>query len=195
MGAAASQHHSHATFNLPSKNLRKMDNIHHYNPFTGGYHDSVPRLNTQVITTHYIRWGVLWYQPLTGHYEGGDWYAWLWDERSFIDYNEYTPESSTEESATSKDDLSLDDLREDHDREETENTSISNSPPGSAIPPPLAPSQEEAYRRKCIQLRRRMNEVEESNDVSQHLRPILFTVNINTIVGCSSQTRSNGQRH
>lgn len=39
-------------------------------------------------------------------------------------------------------------------------------PPG-AIPPPLPPSVEEAYRRKCIQLKQRMNEVEEANDASR----------------------------
>ncbi len=33
-----------------------------------------------------------------------------------------------------------------------------------AIPPPLPPSVEEAYRKKCIELKRRMTEVEESND-------------------------------
>ena len=33
------------------------------------------------------------------------------------------------------------------------------------IPPPLPPSVEEAYRKKCIELKRRMTEVEESNDV------------------------------
>ena len=32
------------------------------------------------------------------------------------------------------------------------------------LPAPLPPSVEEAYRKKCIELRRRMNEVEESND-------------------------------
>ena len=32
------------------------------------------------------------------------------------------------------------------------------------IPPALAPSVEEAYRKKCIELKRRMTEVEESND-------------------------------
>ncbi|KAL2056109.1 hypothetical protein ABVK25_003752 [Lepraria finkii] len=32
------------------------------------------------------------------------------------------------------------------------------------IPPPLPPSVEEAYRKKCIELKRRMTEVEESND-------------------------------
>ncbi|KAG9246696.1 putative HMG box-containing protein C10F6.08c [Calycina marina] len=36
-----------------------------------------------------------------------------------------------------------------------------------AIPPPLAPSIEEAYRRKCIQLKQRMNEVEDANDASR----------------------------
>ena len=41
------------------------------------------------------------------------------------------------------------------------------SPPPVAagtIPPPLPPSVEEAYRKKCIELKRRMTEVEESND-------------------------------
>ena len=33
-----------------------------------------------------------------------------------------------------------------------------------ALPPPLPPSVEEAYKKKCIELKRRMNEVEESND-------------------------------
>jgi non-histone protein 10 len=32
------------------------------------------------------------------------------------------------------------------------------------VPPPLPPSVEEAYRKKCIELKRRMTEVEESND-------------------------------
>jgi non-histone protein 10 len=36
-----------------------------------------------------------------------------------------------------------------------------------AVPPPLPPSVEEAYRRKCIQLKQRMNEVEEANDASR----------------------------
>jgi non-histone protein 10 len=36
-----------------------------------------------------------------------------------------------------------------------------------AVPPPLPPSVEEAYRRKCIQLKQRMNEVEETNDASR----------------------------
>ena len=34
-----------------------------------------------------------------------------------------------------------------------------------AIPPTLPPSVEEAYKKKCIELKRRLNEVEESNDV------------------------------
>ncbi|KZF21632.1 hypothetical protein L228DRAFT_156680 [Xylona heveae TC161] len=37
-------------------------------------------------------------------------------------------------------------------------------PPSSAIPGPLPPSVEQAYRRKCADLKRRMNEVEDSND-------------------------------
>jgi len=40
-------------------------------------------------------------------------------------------------------------------------------PPANAIPPTLPPSVEEAYRRKCIQLRHRMKTVEESNDASR----------------------------
>lgn len=39
-------------------------------------------------------------------------------------------------------------------------------PPG-AIPPVLPPSVEEAYRRKCIQLKQRLNEVEEGNDAAR----------------------------
>jgi non-histone protein 10 len=35
------------------------------------------------------------------------------------------------------------------------------------IPPALPPSVEEAYRRKCVQLKQRMNEVEEANDASR----------------------------
>jgi hypothetical protein len=35
------------------------------------------------------------------------------------------------------------------------------------VPPPLPPSVEEAYRRKCVQLKQRMNEVEEANDASR----------------------------
>lgn len=33
-----------------------------------------------------------------------------------------------------------------------------------SVPPTLPPSVEEAYKKKCIELKRRMNEVEESND-------------------------------
>lgn len=39
--------------------------------------------------------------------------------------------------------------------------------PQSAIPPILPPSVEEAYRRKCVQLRNRTKEVEESNDAAR----------------------------
>ncbi|KAK4114254.1 hypothetical protein N656DRAFT_750204 [Canariomyces notabilis] len=39
--------------------------------------------------------------------------------------------------------------------------------PATAIPPPLPPSVEEAYRRKCIQLKQRTNEVEEANDAAR----------------------------
>jgi len=39
--------------------------------------------------------------------------------------------------------------------------------PASTIPPALPPSVEEAYRRKCIQLKQRTAEVEESNDASR----------------------------
>lgn len=35
------------------------------------------------------------------------------------------------------------------------------------VPPALPPSVEEAYRRKCIQLRQRTNEVEEANDAAR----------------------------
>lgn len=41
-------------------------------------------------------------------------------------------------------------------------------PPASQVPlhrnPPLAPSQELAYRKKCIDLRRRLTEIEQHND-------------------------------
>ena len=46
-------------------------------------------------------------------------------------------------------------------------TADSVNPPSVAagsVPPTLPPSVEEAYRKKCIELKRRMNEVEESND-------------------------------
>ncbi|KAI0127574.1 putative HMG box-containing protein C10F6.08c [Xylariales sp. AK1849] len=36
--------------------------------------------------------------------------------------------------------------------------------PSSSNPPPLAPTVEEAYRRKCIQLKQRSQEIEEEND-------------------------------
>ncbi|KAK1676679.1 hypothetical protein BDP55DRAFT_660429 [Colletotrichum godetiae] len=39
--------------------------------------------------------------------------------------------------------------------------------PQSAIPPSLPPSVEEAYRRKCIQLKQRTGEVEEENDATR----------------------------
>ncbi|KAL2188453.1 hypothetical protein L209DRAFT_763176 [Thermothelomyces heterothallicus CBS 203.75] len=39
--------------------------------------------------------------------------------------------------------------------------------PASSIPPALPPSVEEAYRRKCIQLKQRTNEVEEANDAAR----------------------------
>ncbi|TAQ88355.1 hypothetical protein B7494_g3305 [Chlorociboria aeruginascens] len=41
------------------------------------------------------------------------------------------------------------------------------APPTGVIPPPLPPSVEEAYRRKCVQLKQRMIEVEEANDASR----------------------------
>ena len=37
----------------------------------------------------------------------------------------------------------------------------------SAVPPSLPPSVEEAYRRKCVQLKNRTNEVEEANDAAR----------------------------
>ncbi len=45
------------------------------------------------------------------------------------------------------------------------NTSPSRTVAAGTIPPPLPPSVEEAYKKKCIELKRRMQEVEESNDV------------------------------
>ncbi|CAN8096736.1 unnamed protein product [Discula destructiva] len=39
--------------------------------------------------------------------------------------------------------------------------------PPPSIPPPLPPSVEEAYRRKCLQLKRRTNEVEEDNEAAR----------------------------
>ncbi|KAK3340989.1 hypothetical protein B0H65DRAFT_430508 [Neurospora tetraspora] len=40
-------------------------------------------------------------------------------------------------------------------------------PSASSVPPQLPPSVEEAYRRKCIQLKQRTNEVEEANDAAR----------------------------
>ena len=45
------------------------------------------------------------------------------------------------------------------------NISSSRAVAAGTIPPPLPPSVEEAYKKKCIELKRRMQEVEESNDV------------------------------
>ncbi len=39
--------------------------------------------------------------------------------------------------------------------------------PAGSIPPELPPSVEAAYRKKCIQLKTRLNEVEEANDASR----------------------------
>ncbi|EAA29377.2 hypothetical protein GE21DRAFT_4909 [Neurospora crassa] len=39
--------------------------------------------------------------------------------------------------------------------------------PASSVPPQLPPSVEEAYRRKCIQLKQRTTEVEEANDAAR----------------------------
>lgn len=44
------------------------------------------------------------------------------------------------------------------------NAVATNHTSNASIPPPLPPSVEAAYRRKCIQLKRRMNEVDETND-------------------------------
>ncbi|OIW33389.1 hypothetical protein CONLIGDRAFT_628275 [Coniochaeta ligniaria NRRL 30616] len=44
-----------------------------------------------------------------------------------------------------------------------------SSPASAGIPPPLPPTVEEAYRRKCIQLKHRTKEVENANDAA-HLR-------------------------
>lgn len=37
----------------------------------------------------------------------------------------------------------------------------------ASVPSPLPPSVEEAYRRKCVQLKNRTNEVEEANDAAR----------------------------
>ncbi|ODA79649.1 hypothetical protein RJ55_05243 [Drechmeria coniospora] len=39
--------------------------------------------------------------------------------------------------------------------------------PPTAVPPSLPPSVEEAYRRKCVQLKNRTNEVEDANDAAR----------------------------
>ncbi|KAK3902069.1 hypothetical protein C8A05DRAFT_34247 [Staphylotrichum tortipilum] len=39
--------------------------------------------------------------------------------------------------------------------------------PATSVPPALPPSVEEAYRRKCIQLKQRTNEVEDANDAAR----------------------------
>jgi hypothetical protein len=44
-----------------------------------------------------------------------------------------------------------------------------SSPASASIPPPLPPTVEEAYRRKCVQLKHRTKEVENANDAA-HLR-------------------------
>lgn len=46
-------------------------------------------------------------------------------------------------------------------------TRRANPAHSTAIPPPLPPSVEEAYRRKCLQLKRRTNEVEEDNEAAR----------------------------
>lgn len=51
-----------------------------------------------------------------------------------------------------------------HNRKNYQPDMLTSSGP---IPPALPPSVEEAYRRKCIQLKQRMNEVEEANDASR----------------------------
>ncbi|KAL2064220.1 hypothetical protein VTL71DRAFT_4714 [Oculimacula yallundae] len=43
------------------------------------------------------------------------------------------------------------------------------APPSGSVPPELPPSVEEAYKRKCIELKQRLNEVEAAND-AQRLR-------------------------
>lgn len=40
-------------------------------------------------------------------------------------------------------------------------------PDPAAVPPSLPPSVEEAYRRKCVQLKNRTNEVEDANDAAR----------------------------
>ena len=50
-------------------------------------------------------------------------------------------------------------------RDHIANSSSPQTVAAGTIPPPLPPSVEEAYKKKCIELKRRMQEVEESNDV------------------------------
>ena len=50
-------------------------------------------------------------------------------------------------------------------RDHIANLSPSRTVAAGTIPPPLPPSVEEAYKKKCIELKRRMQDVEESNDV------------------------------
>jgi hypothetical protein len=40
-------------------------------------------------------------------------------------------------------------------------------PPANAVPQPLPPSVEEAYRRKCCEIKHRYNRIEESNDAAR----------------------------
>ncbi|KAI9166808.1 hypothetical protein HJFPF1_02923 [Paramyrothecium foliicola] len=44
---------------------------------------------------------------------------------------------------------------------------LSDAEPEHAVPPSLPPSVEEAYRRKCVQLKNRTNEVEDANDAAR----------------------------
>lgn len=41
------------------------------------------------------------------------------------------------------------------------------SGPAHQAPPPLPPSVEEAYRRKCVQLKQRISEVDDANDAAR----------------------------
>lgn len=54
---------------------------------------------------------------------------------------------------------------------DTSTSKASPFPPASEVPlarnPPLAPSQELAYRNKCIQLKRRLTEIETNNDATR----------------------------
>jgi non-histone protein 10 len=44
---------------------------------------------------------------------------------------------------------------------------VANVSLNSGVPPPLPPSVEESYRRKCIQLKQRANDLDEANDISR----------------------------